>query len=313
MHDGHEDERDSSQLSRRAVLQATNGAVALSAVGSARAGRGGGEAEAQRARLDRRCPEATIEPSHGSCAGASVEGCDDDHPVTVELREAVAETLSERYPDVGSLLDDEYKPYFDTIGGGSGYSHWLSPGYIGDGTILDPDRPESVLVDDESWRPIGIMFIATSDGDPISPPPVIYDAAADVTYEDEVAPAVPESDAGEDRDGSEDRCSPWHYHAGLPSRFAWWYYRQVYEGDYEDGDVRLPCRTPCMLHVWVVDHPESVYAHDAPPVEYRDREPADEPGFETDADPGEDALGWDVLPDEVTPDRLPDEFSVLGP
>ncbi len=292
------------------VLQATSGAVALSAVGSARASEG--EGEARGARIDRRCPEATIEPSHGHCAGASLEGCADDHPVTIDLQEAVAETLSGRYPDVGSLLDDDYKPYFDTLAGDGGYSHWLSPEHIGDGTLLDPDRPESVLVDNESWRPIGVMFVATVDGDPVSPPPVVYDATADVTYEDGVSPAVPESETGDDGE-SPDRCSPWHYHAGLPSRFAWWYYRKVYEGDYEDGAVQLPCRTPCLLHVWTVDHPESVYAHDAPPPEYRDRDPADEASFETDADPGEDVLGWDVLPDEATPDLLPGEFSVLGP
>ena len=68
-----------------------------------------------------------------------------------------------------------------------------------------------------------------------------------------------------------------------------------------------------MMHVWTVDHPEGVYAHGGPPPEYRDREPADEAGFETDAEPGEDTLGWDVLPEELTPDRLPEDLPAFGP
>ncbi|WP_246998534.1 hypothetical protein [Halosolutus gelatinilyticus] len=335
MKDGDEGGRDSRRLSRRAVLRATSGAVAASAIGvrSVRAdpdadGGGGG---ARRAQFDRRCPDATPEPSHGYCAGASLNGCADDHEVTIDLREAVRETLTDRYPDAGALLDAGFKPYFDTIGGDSGYSHWLSTEYIGDDALLDPDRPESVLVDDESWRSIGVMFIATRGGDPVSPPPVVYDEDAGVTYEDELAPADPEpatEPGGRDGeqsanggngdhdhsgpDGPENLCSPWHYHAGLPGRFAWWYYRQVYERRFEEGDIRFPCRTPCMLHVWTVDHPESVYAHGAPPPEYREQEPAATAGFETDATPGEDVLGWDALPENLTPDRLPDDVSLPG-
>jgi len=51
-----------------------------------------------------------------------------------------------------------------------------------------------------------------------------------------------------------------------PGGSGWWYYRQAYEREFADGDLEFPCRTPCMLHVWTVDHPESVYAHDAPPA-----------------------------------------------
>lgn len=281
MHDSDDD----LNVSRRALLRASAGTVALAGVGSAQAG--GEDAVGPARRFGSGCPEATIEPSMVHCEGANTAGCADDHPATVELQSAVAEALEHRYPDVNALIDAGYKPYFDTLEtGDDSWSHWLNPAFIGDDELLNPERPESVLVDNESWRSIGVMFIATRDGDPAEPPAVY----------------------GEDE--SADLCSPWHAHAGLPGRFAWWYYQQVYEGDFKEGDLKFPCRTPCMLHVWTVDHPESVYAHGAPPQEYRDQPPADDPEFETDAVPGEDELGWDVLPDEVVPQRTPEAFSV---
>jgi hypothetical protein len=339
------DSDGTSRLSRRTLLRATSGAVALSAVGTA----GASGDDGTRGRFSGRCPDATIRPSMGHCAGASTEGCADDHPVTLELREAVAETLETWYPDAGALLEAGFKPYFDTLDGDDdGWSHWLSPEYIGDDAVLDPDRPESVLVDNDSWRSIGVMFIATRDGEPIEPP-TVYDGEDDFRDSDsEDANGDPEEPDdvghgpgdrrdvdhghgdgdghhdGDDRhspdheqsDDDPDRCSPWHYHAGLPGRFAWWYYRQAYERDFEDSDLEFPCRTPCMLHVWTVDHPDGVYAHDAPPPEYRPREPADDSDLTADATPGEDELGWDVLPDDVVPDRTPESFSPgewLGP
>ncbi|MFC7195935.1 hypothetical protein ACFQL4_17020 [Halosimplex aquaticum] len=51
------------------------------------------------------------------------------------------------------------------------------------------------------------------------------------------------------------------------------------------------------MHVWRYDHPESVYAHHAPPRGNRGGPPAEDAGFETDAVPGEDPLGPEVLPD----------------
>jgi hypothetical protein len=318
----------SQRLSRRALLQATAGTAALSAVGTAQAS---GVDRTERW-LSGRCPDATIRPSMGHCAGASMEGCADDHPVTVELRDAVAETLESRYPDVGALLEAGFKPYFDTLDGDDdGWSHWLSPEYIGDDAVLDPERPESVLVDNESWRSIGVMFIATRDGDPIERPPAVYNAdderegGDNYDYvddghdhsEDDDHHDHHDDDSNHDHDDHHghheddpDRCSPWHYHAGLPGRFAWWYYQQVYEGAYREGEIDLPCETPCMLHVWTVDHPEGVYAHGAPPAEYRPRDPADDPDFENGATPGEDELGWETLPDDDVPDRLPESFSL---
>ncbi|QFU81623.1 hypothetical protein [Natronorubrum aibiense] len=274
-------------VSRRTLLRTSIGTATVSTVGV-------GQASAtERVSIDGfggECPDATLEPSMGHCVDGGMDGCVDDHPATVELQAAVQETLEERYPDVGTLVDAGYKPYFDTLDrDADGWSHWINPEYVGDESVVDPERPESVLVDNETWRSLGVMFIAAQDGEEIEPPAVY----------------------GED--DSEDRCSPWHYHAGLPGRFAWWYYRQAYERDFETGDVSLPCRTPCMLHVWTVDHPEGVHAHDGPPQEFRDGEPADDPGFETGAEPGTDELDWDALPEDLVPEQRPDELAALIP
>lgn len=284
------DNDDERVVSRRTLLRASAGTAALSAVGSARADDGDRTIDLAR-RFGRDCPDATIEPGTAHCEGASMEGCADDHPATVDLHSAVTDALESRYPDVDALLEAGYKPYFDTLEtGDDSWSHWLSPDFIGDGDLLNPERPESVLVDNETWRSIGVMFVATQEGASVEPPAVYGDG-----------------------DAAADRCSPWHAHTGLPGRFAWWFYRQTYEGAAADGDLEFPCRTPCMLHVWTVDHPESVYAHDAPPQEDRDVDPAAEPTFDTDAVPGEDDLGWEALPEDAVPDELPADLAPFDP
>ncbi|WP_090376135.1 hypothetical protein [Natronobacterium texcoconense] len=333
-----DDRRDRRRVTRRTLLRASAGTVTLAAAGSSSAAATGEGRD--RALFERRCPEATLEPSMGYCEGASTEGCADDHPVTVALQREVRETLETEYPDVGALVDAGFKPYFDTLDGDDdGWSHWLSPEYIGDDAVLDPERPESVLVDNDSWRSIGVMFIATRDGEPVDPP-AVYEETDDEDdpwgteesdWDDDLESSVDadndehhhddrdrdhEDDHGHGHDHGEppaddpDRCSPWHYHSGLPGRFAWWFYQKVYERSFADGDVRLPCRTPCMMHVWTVEHPGGVYAHGGPPPEYRDQPPAEDPDFDTDAEPGSDELDWDVLPDDVTPDERPESLSV---
>jgi hypothetical protein len=257
-----------SDVSRRSVLKASGGAVGLSTVGNARTIGGG------RPFAGDRCPEATTEPSMEHCETASVEACADDHPATEALRDDVRASLERYYPTVGALIDQGFVPYFDLVASGDDdWSHWLNPEFIRDDTVVDPSRPESVLVDNRWWRPIGVMFIATRDGEPVDDPPAVYDVA------------------------ERERCAPWHYHVGLPGRYAWWKYQQVYVNSLVDLSLQLPCRTPCMMHVWTFPNPNGVYAHDAPPPESRGGPPAEDPGFDTAAVPGEDKLGWDALPD----------------
>ncbi|MFP8952109.1 hypothetical protein ACLI4Z_03915 [Natrialbaceae archaeon A-arb3/5] len=325
---------DSSDVSRRRLLRASAATVALSTVGTGQVAASTSDRDAvAELAFDRRCPDATIRPSMDSCEGASTDGCSDDHPATRGLRDAVRETLTERYPDVGALVDAGFKPYFDTldVADEEGWSHWLHPEYIGDEEVLDPARPESVLVDNDTWRSIGVMFIATRGGEPVDPPAVYEDgdesgvgSSDDDGSSDEHGHDGSDDAHGHGHDGSDDdhehpgaddndgHCAPWHYHAGLPGRFAWWFYQRTYDPHGGDGDVRFPCRTPCMMHVWTVDHPDGVYAHGGPPAEYRDQQPADDPGFDTDARPGEDELGWATLPEDLAPDRTPDEFAIPG-
>ncbi|AEH36292.1 hypothetical protein [Halopiger xanaduensis] len=323
------DESDGPVPTRRTLLKASSGALALPVVGAGNAGATDADGSGDGGLLDDLpiddpCPDATPEPSTGHCEGATMEGCADDHPATIELQEAVRESLETRYPTAGTLIDAGYKPYFDTLEhGDDSWSHWINPEFLGDATVLNPERPESVLVDNQSWRSIGAMFIATENGEAIEPPPPVYEGDEAVwreqnsgEYSADGGQSSGDAETGDAETGDDshehqsDRCSPWHYHAGLPGRAAWWYYQQVYGQEYEDGDLSIPCRTPCVLHVWSVDHPESVYAHDAPPEEYRDREPADEPGFETDAEPGTDELDWDAMPDGLVAER-PDEGTLL--
>ena len=264
------DEDDSHHLSRRDVLQVSGTALGLSGVGTASgAGLGG---------LGPDCPDATREPRTVPCGGSNLSACADDHPATKRLQKRVRRSLSRRYATVGDLLDEGYLPYFDFLATErtGGWSHWLNPDYIGDDAFGDPDRPESIMVDHKWWRPLGVMFIATHRGRSVDGPPPVYET---------------------DGDGP---CAPWHAHVGFPGRYSWWKYQHVYEG-VGSGGLWLPCRTPCMMHVWRYPNPNhgGVYAHDAPPRGKRGGPPAEKAGFETDAVPGEDELDWDVLPDMV--------------
>jgi hypothetical protein len=255
---------DDTTVTRRSVLNAAGGAVGL--FGSGTSQREDGEAG-----QPGDCSETTLEPNIVRYDDSVSTVCADDHPTTQRLHRAVQESLNDRFPTVGSLIDDGFVPYFDFLSANeaAGWSHWLNPEYLGDDSVVDPERPASVLVDHKYWRPIGMMFVATRDGERLDPEPV---------YRDE--------DNGE-------ACRPWHAHVGLPGLYSWFKYRALSVGSVEG----VPCRTPWMMHMWAYPHPESLYAHHAPPRGSRGGPPAEDPGFETDAVPGEDRLGPEVLPD----------------
>ena len=265
-------------VSRRSVLKASGGALGGGVLGTGIAGAHGGS----NTNSTHRCPDATREPRMVHYESSSAGSCADDHEKTKQLERGVKEALDGRYSTVGALIEEGYLPYFDFAPAADsergGVSHWVNPEYVNDDSVVDPERPESILVDHKWWRPIGVMFIATDRGERIDPPPPVY--------------------GSEDEDDA-DPCLPWHTHVGLPGRYSWWKYRLFYENG-SDGNIgRLPCDTPWMMHIWAYPHPESVYAHSAPPRGNRGGAPAEEAGFETDAVPGEDKLDWSVLPEAI--------------
>jgi len=260
------DPSDDPGITRRRVLRETGGTVGLLGLGTGRV------AADDSREAEEHCSETTLEPSVVHYDDSIHEVCDDDHPASREIQADVGEALERKYPTVGALIDDGFVPYLDFFADGD-WSHWINPEYIGDGSMVDPERPESVLVDHTWWRPIGVMFVATDEGEPVDRPPSVY------TEEGEAART----------------CLPWHAHVGLPGRHAWWKYRNAYGGTAGRSEGGYPCRTPWMMHVWIHAHPESIYAHAAPDA--RGGPPASPAGFDTDADPGEEALGPEHLPD----------------
>ncbi|WP_205254354.1 hypothetical protein [Halorubellus sp. JP-L1] len=258
--------------SRRRLLRVAGGAIAtvgLSVGSSSAAGATAGataDGTSTAADLDRDCQDATLEPSMTHYDHSVHDVCADDHYETRALQYRVRSTLESQYPTVGSLVDDGFVPYFDFFAEEATWSHWLHPEYVGDDGVLDPARPESVLVDHEYWRPMGVMFIATPDGDRLDPPPSVYAES-----------------------GGE--CTPWHAHVGVPGRYAWAKFRAA-----DGGAVEWPCRTPWMMHVWNYAD-EHVYAHGAP--DDRGGAPAEPAGFDTDADTSEEPLAPEHLPDAL--------------
>lgn len=262
---------DTQNLSRRRILQ-LSGAVGV-------AGLGAGRAIAHEDEYDLRdneyCSETTLRSDMVHYDDSIHNICEDDHPESQALQADVRNGLQQHYPTVGALIDAGFIPYLDFFADRS-WSHWINPAFVGDEATLDPARPESVLVDHEYWRPIGVMFIATRRGKPMDPPPTIYETR---TVE-----------------GSDLACIPWHAHVGLPGRLAWWKYEKVHHGKAQ-GKPELPCKTPWMMHVWIYPHGKSIYAHGAP--DERGGPPAEDPGFATDADPDREDLGPEHLPDAI--------------
>jgi len=268
--DGGGGSRDNHDASRRRLLRVAGGAIAAVSVGSTAAAGAtpGATADASSAANDlgTGCPDATFEPNITHYDHSIEEVCDDAHYETREIQYRVRTALESQYPTVGSLIDDGFVPYFDFLVEDATWSHWLHPEYVGDDGVLDPVRPESVLVDHEYWRPMGVMFVATPGGERLDPPPAVY----------------------ADSDGE---CTPWHAHVGFPGRYAWAKYRAAY-----GHDAEWPCRTPWMMHVWNYAD-ERVYAHGAP--DDRGGGPAEPAGFDTDADPRTEPLSPEHLPDAL--------------
>lgn len=156
----------------------------------------------------------------------------------------MAHQLTHVYNDVVVLTAMGYHPYFDIII--PGITHWLKPQFIDDGVMMDPTRPESILVD--AWnRPVGVMFIEESS----RPGPAVYTVQPGEGYEI----------------SGNGQCYPWHPHTDAPARFGWMWYRAMYDGSAQDGSMEYPDETPAMMHVWV-NNPNGVYnAHDYPESE----------------------------------------------
>lgn len=341
--------QDRTSVSRRRVLKSTGAAtagLALAGRGAAEEGHGtsncpgyysnaekggghhGGSQDQLQQQLCPNHPDATTGPGHTSshsnggssacpashgldpetCTAGEWPDCTDWPEPTKEIIRESRDSLTTNFDDVGTLLAKGFIPYFDVVlpGVNGGVSHWLNPEFIDDGTVdADPAKPESVIMDNQYWRPLGPMYIATKHGDRVW---------AD---EDEEIQAVRQLWGYENECGT---CIPWHSHSGMPGRFAWWYYRQVHEGDYASGeteDLTLPCYTPPMMHAWIYPTPHGPHSatSGAPPRRHRPSEPGI-PGYPTPAVPGQDQLSYEALPDAVAeaamPKRLERELRIIA-
>jgi hypothetical protein len=231
--------------------------------------------------------------------------CTDWPEPTKNIIKESREALTQVYNDVGTLISRGYIPYFDIVipGATGGVSHWLNPGYIEDSHYEpNPLRPDSIILDNNSWKPIGPMYVAAEEGE------VHWRSEEDELMEVRDAWGY-ESDCGE--------CFPYHPHDGVAGRFAWWYYRQVHEQDAAEGDVMLPCYTAPMMHSWIYPTPDGPHGatSGAPPTKFRPDGPPNRPGYPAPVDPAETELSLDVLPKTVQetamPDRLTRELEII--
>lgn len=195
--------------------------------------------------------------------------CDESRPEVQTIVNGVKKSLSNSFPNITTMLVRGYMPYADApLFGLSGREgHWINPGFIGDGHIMDPEKPESILVD--KWnRPIGVMFIEDAPG---TPGPDMYvgdwtDPKTGTTYHN-----VP--------------CNGWHYHGEALADAYWYAYKYGYSGDVEKGDLQPPDRTPDLMHVWAygaskcdatAQHPDPFvyeFQHAVPPQELMPGDP----------------------------------------
>jgi hypothetical protein len=167
--------------------------------------------------------------------------CDENHPKVQEIINGVKDSLKTRYPNMTTMLARGYAPYVDAplFGLSGGQGHWLNPGFLEDGHIMDPRYPEGILVD--RWnRPIGVMFITDH---PNQPGPDMYVA-------DDGTP-----------------CNAWHYHTETFADTYWYAYKYGWSDAIKNGDIWPEDRSPDLMHVWAYGDYKHQWQHRTPPRE----------------------------------------------
>ena len=150
--------------------------------------------------------------------------CEESRPEVQDIVQGVKRSLKVIYPNISTMTARGFYAYFDAplFGVSGGQGHWLNPGFLEDGHVMDPERPEGILTD--KWnRPIGVMFITD---DPDSRGPDLYVA-------DDGTP-----------------CNAWHYHSEITADSYWHLYRYGWRGDLSRGDWQPDERSPDLMHVW---------------------------------------------------------------
>jgi hypothetical protein len=136
-----------------------------------------------------------------------------------------------RFEDIGVALAEGYA---QSTPGVSGFPHFHNPVYASDGRLLDPARPESLVYYRSpagGMRLVGVMFLAPAGqkGPQIGGPLTVWHNHEDLCYD---GPRVAA------------RASNGACPAGMTYR----------------------AETVEMLHVWLVDNPGGVFAHEMEPV-----------------------------------------------
>lgn len=135
-----------------------------------------------------------------------------------------------RYADPREALADGY---FDTTPMQPGVHHWVNLGYMSDGVVLDPDRPESLMYLEEpdgSQTLVGFMYVMQAPG--------------------ERGPRV----------GGE--MTTWHLHPAYCWSHLGFPVSPPSGGKTPCPPSQFQADTPEMLHVWVIPNRAGVFAED---------------------------------------------------